>query len=493
VDEATQQEFEELVRTFDETLAEWRANIKNKRNNPRINQELSQIRQDIGNFLAGQGITNQEQQDRLINEIRQRSQKTPAAVSVQPIPQETAPAEEVRVEESPPDPPSATRASTPPVEQSPATDRSSQLFDEAAETANQIKNSLAQGLQEFREARERREREEAERRERQAQVEAVVGGEPETQGAEGHLGLLIMTWILEIPGIILRWILLMFLSVPVYFLALYAYTQYTSQLGFGAFRVGFFEYGIVPLIPSTNLFLAALPLIFSIAWLILPGGDFWTRISLGARDPSKREREMLTSAVTVIGERNQTSMKIYAPHSWYVVDSSEVNAFVIGTTLYLTREMLRSPYLAAVLAHEYGHLNSWDGRLVLVLRRLVLPFVHTLSQLTRQPAPGTMIVVGGDPLSSFYYLIRIWMFTLMLSLVGGGFGLWLLNPLWLYYWRDREYVADRFAAALGFAGEIEEFLEQHHLHFDTAVPYFLSTYPYTELRIDRLQAYQRNT
>ena len=80
-------------------------------------------------------------------------------------------------------------------------------------------------------------------------------------------------------------------------------------------------------------------------------------------------------------------------------------------------------------------------------------------------------------------LLNFW-----LALFGGGLGLFLLNPLWVWYWRDREYHADHFAAELGFTRELIEYLEQHK-YFDAAVPYFMSDHPYTELRIDQLMGY----
>ncbi|MDP9379002.1 MAG: M48 family metalloprotease [Chloroflexota bacterium] len=73
----------------------------------------------------------------------------------------------------------------------------------------------------------------------------------------------------------------------------------------------------------------------------------------------------------------------------------------------------------------------------------------------------------------------------LLALAGGGLGLWLLNPLWTWYWREREYEADRFAARCGQGPALVEYLEQHQV-FDVATPYFMGTHPYTELRIDRL-------
>lgn len=304
------------------------------------------------------------------------------------------------------------------------------------------------------------------------------------------VGLLLLTWLLEIPGVIARWIFLMFLSLPLYLVLLGGYFRAVSQLGFLESRPNFLDYSIVSEIPQIAFWLAVLPLLLSVASIILPGGETVTKWAMGARRPSQREQAYFRQALSVINARNQNEPVVILAHNWFVVDNVTLTAFVVGTTLYVTREMLKSSYLPAVLAHELGHINSWDGRLTLILRRLIFPPFHWLAQATQQPAPGTLIVVGTDPLSTYYYAARVWLLSLALSILGGGFGLWLLSPLWTYFWQHREYIADRYASRLGFAAQLEEFLEQHQ-HFDAAVPYYLSSHPYTELRIDYLQAYQR--
>lgn len=72
-------------------------------------------------------------------------------------------------------------------------------------------------------------------------------------------------------------------------------------------------------------------------------------------------------------------------------------------------------------------------------------------------------------------------------LCGGGFGLLLTTPWWNRYWREREYLADRFAYECGQATGLIEFPELHQF-FDVAVPFgFLwRSHPHNEERIDRL-------
>ena len=80
----------------------------------------------------------------------------------------------------------------------------------------------------------------------------------------------------------------------------------------------------------------------------------------------------------------------------------------------------------------------------------------------------------------------------LFALMGGGIGVRLMTPLWLRYWRAREFDADRYAAERGQAPVLAEFLEMYAQPFDLAIPYFRGmTHPYTELRIDKLLTYNQ--
>jgi len=127
-----------------------------------------------------------------------------------------------------------------------------------------------------------------------------------------------------------------------------------------------------------------------------------------------------------------------------------------------------------------------DGQLVLALRRLVLPPIYFLSRSLGTVAPGTLVYsVGSGNVSGCLASGLVLFLSFFLSLAGGGFGLWLLNPLWVAYWRQREFVADDYAKQLELSGPLRAFLEQHKVQ-DVAAPYFLSEAPSSELRIDRL-------
>jgi Zn-dependent protease with chaperone function len=63
---------------------------------------------------------------------------------------------------------------------------------------------------------------------------------------------------------------------------------------------------------------------------------------------------------------------------------------VCGNTLMLSRGLLESEHLPAVLAHELGHINSSDGKLTAALNRLV---VNPLARARAKQAPQRRTVV----------------------------------------------------------------------------------------------------
>jgi Zn-dependent protease with chaperone function len=175
----------------------------------------------------------------------------------------------------------------------------------------------------------------------------------------------------------------------------------------------------------------------------LPGGAL-ERFALGARQPSQRERDAFSDALA------QLSDTIRAPRRWYVIDSPDLNACVIGDVLYLNRALTLDAHLAAVVAHELAHLGL-DGRLTLALRRFCLP-------------------IGRDP-----------------GILAGGLSCRILEPAWLAWWRHREYRADDHATQWGHGELLAELLERTQL-LDAAAPFMRErTHPYSELRIERLR------
>jgi Zn-dependent protease with chaperone function len=230
------------------------------------------------------------------------------------------------------------------------------------------------------------------------------------------------------------------------------------------------------------------PILASLSTLVFPGGFLLTRFALGARITSRREWEMIRAALDPI--LAQAPQATIGPTGVFVIDAVTLEAYVVGTTLYLTRELIRNPDLGAVIAHELGHINSPDGRLVLALRRLVSPIVYYFAELIGQATPTAFkIGLAIETPVGYVAVILMLIFSFFVQLAGGGLGLLLLSPFWTWYWREREYKADLFASQCGVASSLAEFLEKNYQFADSSVPYFLSTHPYTELRIDKLLGY----
>jgi Zn-dependent protease with chaperone function len=246
--------------------------------------------------------------------------------------------------------------------------------------------------------------------------------------AGGGLALYALTLALELPAAALRWLVFGTLALIVLGLA----PGVSAEPGASAIA----------------LTAALAPLAWSaLALLGLPAGAGVTRFAEGARRPSARERARVEGALA------ELPGGVRGPRRWYVLDDPTPGAFVVGQVLYLHRGLVSDPALPAVLAHELGHLRTLDARISLAASRLVVREAKT---------------VGG-------------------RLLFGGASFWLLEPLWLLWMRRGELLADAYAARLGQADALADYLERH-LFFDVAVPYMRGrTHPYTELRLDRLR------
>jgi len=325
--------------------------------------------------------------------------------------------------------------------------------------------------------------------------------------------LYLATLILELPGVGARFVVSAFLApfilMPIWvvfcfiFAALALLAVFASRGGTTIQQAiavtlagvgGIFTVLALLLLAVVVISVSWGPLIWSWLNLIgLRGGAFYTPWAMGARKPSEREREAYSQALTLI--QANTQQALLAPTSWFVLDKLELEAFTIGTTVYLTRQLLKPHHgsdLIALLSHELGHTNSIDGRLVLALRRLVIPPMYLLSYAVGQAAPGMVSLACATASAGNYAAaITTWVLNALLAAGGGGLGIQLLFPLWIGYFRQREYEADDFAAHIGFAHPLIDHLEKNE-HFDFAVPYLMSPQPYIELRIDRLLSFVKH-
>jgi Zn-dependent protease with chaperone function len=242
-----------------------------------------------------------------------------------------------------------------------------------------------------------------------------------------------------------------------------------------------------------SLLVVSFPLLNSLVTLTgVSTGGFFTRFALGAREPSQREREAVVEVLETIRER-KGNLQFHS--FWYVIDSPVPNSYTVGTTLYITRGLINSEYLGALIAHEVGNLAHGDGRQLKALRNFVYPFFQHISVSTLRTAPGTnfqppategareVVVVDGELQQFISLSTQILLFLLSFSL--GGFGVMILSPFWAKWFRERDYLADRVVKDLGYEYQLIDYLETYG-QMETAVPYSQRWTQWSELRIDRL-------
>jgi Zn-dependent protease with chaperone function len=248
--------------------------------------------------------------------------------------------------------------------------------------------------------------------------------------------------------------------------------------------------------PGFWLEISLIPTFWSILALASPyGTGWWWKQRSGGRKPSQREQLAYNDSIELL--QAQTHDPLPLPENWFVIDTPTPDAAVCGETLMLSRGLLESDHLPAVLAHELGHLATPDGKLTAAINRLVLipPRPPRREQANHEPAdnPRPEIEISNERIVLTLLAIRIlsWIVRKTLKFINGGFGLWLTSPIWGAYWRRREYKADAYAARLGQADELADFLEVHALIHDHPVPYIWlteHTHPPVELRLDKLRS-----
>ena len=204
---------------------------------------------------------------------------------------------------------------------------------------------------------------------------------------------------------------------------------------------------------------------------------------LGGRRPSLREYAVYRETMEAL--QADTSIPLPQPKAWFVVDESAPDAAVCGDALMLTRGLLEGPHLQAVLAHQLGHMQGLDARLTAALQRLVLGGEQHPQTNVEKPAGARL------KSADVTWKLTRWVMRMTVTLLRGGVALRLTSIAWAELWREAEYEADRFAAAIGCAEELAAFLEAESLKHDHPIPLVWCsdhTHPPTELRIDALRA-----
>jgi membrane associated rhomboid family serine protease len=173
------------------------------------------------------------------------------------------------------------------------------------------------------------------------------------------------------------------------------------------------------------------------------------------------------------------------PRWLYVLDDPSLNACVIADTLIVNQGLFASRWLAPILAHELGHLNSTDPRVSVTVDRLAAPARATAPIRNWQ----TEQLRSGQPTG--------WLGGLgatILRLCAGGLATDMMRPAWSAWWRLREYAADDYAARLGQADALAGFFEADGMLYDAPIRRIWAskeTHPPTALRIDRLRQHRQ--
>ncbi|MEI6778248.1 MAG: M48 family metalloprotease [Chloroflexales bacterium] len=241
------------------------------------------------------------------------------------------------------------------------------------------------------------------------------------------------------------------------------------------------------------------PIIYSLLVVSgIPSGHILVRRRLKARPLSETEREHMDAALAHVH-----SSGVPFPQHIFAVDTEGLNAAISGRTMYVYRELFDSRYLPGVVAHELGHFNSMDGRLLLGIRALTVPggfiIAYLLIGLLRWVAHGisTVLVAFLIVVFAFFRINLVGItrpilgITLQILRMGiifavGGIGPALLGSIWRSYLIDREFAADTYAGRMGYANDLIDFFETEVLS-DVAIPWYEQpTHPTATRRIASL-------
>lgn len=223
---------------------------------------------------------------------------------------------------------------------------------------------------------------------------------------------------------------------------------------------------------------------------------------LGARRPTAvlGEDQAINRALSELLETaRQKGVTLNKPLSVtpvMVIDNPLPNSYTVGRVMYLTSGVFKTPYVKTLLAHELGHLRARDGRLLLALRRLIIPLAYWIG-IDRNPKPigslggGTAhrVEVGDD--AALYYKMKTLTTRLQLSFWLGGLGLLFKAQEWADAWKIKDYRADRVACLLGEGLNLKQFLSEYQ-ELETAQPYLPSGRPYAAERMEQINGHMGN-
>jgi Zn-dependent protease with chaperone function len=218
------------------------------------------------------------------------------------------------------------------------------------------------------------------------------------------------------------------------------------------------------------------PLAWSLVAWVAPGDSRAWAWRNGARRPSAEEQEKIDDS---LGELLAVEPRLPYDLVVYVVDHDMSFSRGRGSAIFVTRGLIASGYLTPALAHELAHVMSLDGRLTEALNRLILwddPLAPPTGEFEFYGRRGALAWGFGR-----------W----FLRFAGGGLPQRGLDPIWFWYWREREYLADDWVVEWDQGESLANYLEWCEQKLDTSRPRGLfnwDTHPPVALRIERIRA-----
>ncbi|WP_196223163.1 M48 family metallopeptidase [Roseibium sp. RKSG952] len=222
---------------------------------------------------------------------------------------------------------------------------------------------------------------------------------------------------------------------------------------------------------------------FSPVWLafVLP---YWAErfldVENGGRAPSTRETELIDRVhAHLVKAAEKREVKL--PKVVYrVIDTGQINACAYGRNrVAFTRGLLHRhgtdgiEHLAAIAAHEMGHLRNWDTRFMMANRFLGLPVNLAISILNN--------TVNRIPFIGLFGFLLLIAFRLPADI--GQFLLRLSS-------QSTEYQADAFARKVlgseGMAAALDELGHSDEWHGGSVTDTVTRSHPSSELRRDRV-------
>ncbi len=174
------------------------------------------------------------------------------------------------------------------------------------------------------------------------------------------------------------------------------------------------------------------------------------------RVATKTEKERLYSLFQEVYQKALSENSLIGKDvRLYIVDSMEINAFIIGrNTLVLTRgalKMLNDDELKGIMAHEFGHLSNFDGVITILINfcttiyLLFFAIINVLLTYLEREFNNTLFSSLCGIVNQIIQLPVKILYLISILFISGGS-------------RKSEYRADYYACKLGYQEQLKRAL-----------------------------------